>query len=171
MSPLRRLGAGLLTGLAMALSADALANAEISVAAGATSESTTALQAEIAWPLPLARLHERLGLRLGTGLVLLPGDDGDDNAAWLLGPTLRWTFASERRPFLEAGIGAALFYRTRLETRELASAFQFQDRLALGLPLGQGELALSLTHYSNAGIKAPNDGFETLTLGYHRQLR
>ncbi|MFY0989029.1 acyloxyacyl hydrolase [Halomonas sp. C05BenzN] len=140
------------------------------LAAGATSESTAALTVEIDRMIGLERFHPRLDLRLATGLLLLSSREKDGNAAWRLTPALRYTFAGERGVFVEGGIGGALFLDTRVEARELSTAFQFEDRLALGLPWAGGELSLALTHYSNAGIRRPNDGFETLTLGYRQAL-
>ncbi|PMR74764.1 acyloxyacyl hydrolase [Billgrantia endophytica] len=144
--------------------------ADIYLAAGATSESTAALRIEVDRVIGLERVHPQLDLRLGTGLLLLSSGEEDGNAAWLLTPALRWTFAHARQVFVEGNIGAALFLNTRVEDRQLSTAFQFQDRLALGLPAGNGELTLSLTHYSNGGIKRPNDGFEILSLGYRWAL-
>lgn len=147
-----------------------LAAADVEVSVGATSESTAAVKATLDRQWPFAHVHEGLSLRLAGGLLLLSSEEQDGNAALLLSPALRWTFAGERGLFLEGGIGAALFLETRVEARNLTTAFQFEDRLALGLPWARGELSLALTHYSNAGIKKPNDGFETLTLGYRFPL-
>lgn len=158
-------------GLALAAAFTApSAAADLTLAAGATSESTAAVQVTLDRQLPLERWHERLSLRLGGGLLLLSSEETDGNAALTLAPALRWTFAGDRGLFLEGGVGAALFLKTRVEARHLSTAFQFEDRLAMGVPWASGELSLALTHYSNAGIKRPNDGFETLTLGYRFAL-
>ena len=146
------------------------AMADLQVAVGATSESTIALKMEVDRLVPLTSLHPRLDLRLATGLLLLSSEQQDGNAALLLSPALRWTFPGERELFVEGGIGGALFLKTRVEARNLSTAFQFEDRLAVGMPWAGGELSLALTHYSNGGIKRPNDGFETLTLGYRFPL-
>ncbi|WP_372614015.1 acyloxyacyl hydrolase [Halomonas sp.] len=144
--------------------------ADWSLAAGATSESTAALQIQIDHLIPLEGLHPRLDLRLATGLLMLSSEKKGANAAWLVTPAVRYTFMGEREVFLEAGIGGALFIDTRLDARELSTSFQFEDRLALGLPWADGEISLALIHYSNAGIRRPNDGFETLMLGYRVSL-
>jgi len=152
--------------VSLVLVASSHSSAEVGMAVGITSQSTVAVSAEIDTRLPLTRLHPRLDLRLGTGLLLLSSRERDGNAAWLVTPALRYTFAGESAWFLEGGIGAALFLDTHLDERELSTAFQFHDRLALGRSFADGELALSLNHYSNASLEHPNDGFETLMLGY-----
>ncbi|QJQ95658.1 MULTISPECIES: acyloxyacyl hydrolase [Halomonadaceae] len=160
-----RLAALLLSGTIIC-STPTLAHADLYFAAGATSENTVVVSIEIDRDYSLQHWHPQLSLRLATGVLLLPGDEGDDNAAWRLTPAFRYTFAGERGVFAEAGIGAGVFLNTHLEGQELSTAFQFEDRLAIGIPFAGGELGASLMHYSNAGIKRPNDGFETLMLSY-----
>ncbi|NAO98913.1 acyloxyacyl hydrolase [Halomonas titanicae] len=143
-----------------------LAIADVSIAAGVTSESTASLHIEADRLFSLERWHPQLDLRLSTGLLLLPGDDERDNAAWQLTPSLRYKFSGKYQVFVEGGIGVAVFLNTRMESRQLSTGFQLQDRLAVGMPAGNGELTLSLSHYSNAGIKKPNDGFVMVMLGY-----
>ena len=167
---LRHLAGALLLPAMLLLSSPAASQSAAYVTLGATSEGTPAASLGLDRRFSLAHWHPQLALRLGGGVLLLPGDDGDDNAALTLTPALRWTFAGERGVFAEAGIGAGVFLNTRLESRNLSTAFQFEDRLAVGLPLGSGELSASLIHYSNAGIKRPNDGFETLSIGYRHPL-
>lgn len=156
--------------MATSLLAVPAANADLYLAAGITSEDTAALKLEIDREFGLERWHPQLSLRLATGALLLSGDAGNGNAAWLITPALRYTFAGERSVFLEAGVGASVFLDTRVENQELSTAFQFEDRLALGMPFAGGELNASITHYSNAGIRRPNDGFEVFALGYRHPL-
>lgn len=72
------------------------------------------------------------------------------------------------RPYAEAGLGIALFDQTRIGTRNIASAFQFTEQLGFGIVLKERfSIGWRYVHYSNAGIKRPNDGLDmhTLTLG------
>ena len=51
--------------------------------------------------------------------------------------------------------------------RELGSAFNFEDRLGAGLKIGDTQrVGARVIHYSNAGIKEPNDGIESFSLFY-----
>lgn len=142
------------------------ANADLYLAAGATSENTAALKVELDHEFDLDHWHPQLSLRLGTGALLLSSDHDNGNLAWLITPAFRYTFTGESGVFVEAGIGASVFLDTRFESRELSTSFQFEDRLAVGMPFASGELNASITHYSNGGIKQPNDGFEVFALGY-----
>ncbi len=82
-------------------------------------------------------------------------------------PVLVYEFAGDRvRPYLEAGIGIAFFSSTEMEEHDLGSSFQFEDRLGLGIRFAGQEIGLRALHYSNAGLKQPNDGVEAYTLHY-----
>jgi lipid A 3-O-deacylase len=70
------------------------------------------------------------------------------------------------RPYIEAGIGVAAFAHTELEDNDLGSSFQFEDRLGLGVRFAEQEIGVRALHYSNAGLKQPNDGVEAYTLHY-----
>lgn len=166
---LRHLAVTLLPGVAL-LGTPLTGQADGYVEFGVTSESTPAVTLGMDRMFSLAHWHPQLELRLGTGLMLLPGDDGHDNAAWVVTPAFRWTFAGERGVFAEAGVGTALFLERHVEDSNLGSAFQFEDRLAIGLPFAGGELGASLIHYSNAGITNPNDGFEVFAVSYRHRF-
>lgn len=148
----------------------ATVRADLYVALGTNNESEPTVKLELDREIALHDWHPALSLRLAGGVLLLPGNHGDDNAALLLTPAFRYTFDSALRPFVEAGIGAALFLDTRYEGRRFSTAFQFEDRLAAGMPLGGGELLLEYTHYSNADIATPNEGLDVVALGYRHAL-
>ncbi|MNE17024.1 Lipid A deacylase PagL precursor [compost metagenome] len=53
----------------------------------------------------------------------------------------------------------------------MSTSFQFEDRLGFGLRFAGGqEVGVRAIHYSNAGIKTPNDGIETYSLHYRMPL-
>jgi lipid A 3-O-deacylase len=87
-------------------------------------------------------------------------------------PVLTYTFTGPRlQPFIEGGIGIAAFSKTRVNGRNLGSSFNFEDRLGAGITLpNQGKLGIRFTHYSNAGIKQPNDGIDSYSLFYRHPL-
>ncbi|MCH4563241.1 acyloxyacyl hydrolase [Halomonas sp. EGI 63088] len=151
--------------LSLIMTTDAYADPSLEL--GSTSVSTPALRVTLDRDYDLSHWHPQLSLRLATGVLLLPGDDEDDNAAWVLTPAFRYTFAGERSIFVEGSVGAGLFLNTRVESRELSTAFQFESRIATGVKLGKGgELGISAVHYSNAHIKPPNNGLEAYSVTY-----
>ena len=87
-------------------------------------------------------------------------------------PVLVYEFAGGSvKPYLEAGIGVALFSHTEVEGNRLGTAFQFEDRLGFGLRFAGGhEVGIRATHYSNAGISSTNDGVESYALHYTMPL-
>ena len=75
----------------------------------------------------------------------------------------------QTKPYLEAGIGAALISRHQLRTtdgiRDMASTFQFEDRLGIGIKTKKLDYHIRYMHYSNANLKKPNAGLDTLQAG------
>lgn len=81
-------------------------------------------------------------------------------------PVFVYTFAGEgARPFIEVGVGVSVFTNTEVGHRNLSSAFHFEDRLGVGYRLEGGtRLGVRAIHYSNAGLKMPNEGIESYAL-------
>lgn len=72
-------------------------------------------------------------------------------------------------PYLEAGIGVAYISQKTIGNRDLSSHFQFEDRVGLGVKFGEHkthDLGFKYLHYSNAGIKEPNEGIDILMCTY-----
>ncbi len=144
----------------------------ITVQIGESSESTTTY---------------RIGAQFEFGRTLWQSDSGGvllngywdagvtrwsglDATSVTLTPMFRLNFGASEggvMPFLEAGIGAAYFTETNLDSQDLGSKFQFEDRLGAGLRFASGsEVGVRYYHYSNAGIKQPNDGIDMGALYY-----
>lgn len=86
-------------------------------------------------------------------------------------PLLRNHFDGGRSPwFVEGGIGLTLtdnVYRSR--DKQFSTAVNFLDVLGLGYRFGaarEHELGLRLAHISNANIKKPNPGTDTILVRY-----
>ena len=75
------------------------------------------------------------------------------------------------KPFIEAGIGVAVFSGTTAGDQKFGSSFNFEDRIGAGLKFGDTQrVGIRATHYSNAGIKEPNDGIESYALFYSHMI-
>lgn len=75
------------------------------------------------------------------------------------------------RPYVEAGLGANVFSRGDLGSKDFSTRFQFGELIGVGVAWGGNTgaanetwVGLRFTHYSNAGIKKPNPGLEALQL-------
>lgn len=65
------------------------------------------------------------------------------------------------RPYGEVGLGASLFSRDTLGSKEFSTHFQFSQHLGLGVELGgTWSVGWQYAHYSNADIERPNDGVD-----------
>ena len=64
------------------------------------------------------------------------------------------------QPYIEAGIGVSCISETKIDSRDLASAFQFEDRVGFGVKIKYVDVSVRYMHYSNASISDPNDGMD-----------
>ncbi|WP_194791307.1 acyloxyacyl hydrolase [Pseudomonas sp. UFMG81] len=72
-------------------------------------------------------------------------------------------------PYIEAGIGLAAFSKTDVGNQRLGSSVNFEDRIGFGLKLpAEQKIGIRAIHYSNAGLKQPNDGIESYSLFYSK---
>lgn len=158
-----------LSGVALALSQAAQA-ADVSLAVGSTNDSTMTYRLGVQCDFGRNFTESSTGRLTGywdTAYTYWQGDETASNHSLSLSPVLVYEFAGETfKPYIEAGIGVALFSSTELEDQDLGSSFQFEDRLGAGVRFNGHEIGLRAMHYSNAGISSPNDGAESYSLHY-----
>ena len=90
-------------------------------------------------------------------------------------PVLRFqqTTRSALSPYAELGVGFHLLSATSVSPqRQFGSSFQFGDHVGAGVRFGDKgkyDVGYRYQHFSNAGIKGPNQGinFHELRLQYH----
>lgn len=144
--------------------------ADVTAAVGRSGESTTVYRLGAQWDWNTSWLRSDLGRLTGywdLGYTYWVGDRTASSHSLSFSPVFVYEFAGESvRPYIEAGIGVAAFSSTELEKNDLGSSFQFEDRLGVGLRFAGQEIGLRAIHYSNAGLKNPNDGIEAYTLHY-----
>ncbi|PTQ67922.1 acyloxyacyl hydrolase [Pseudomonas sp. GV071] len=153
--------------LGMSLSASA---ADVTFAIGQTGESTMVYRLGTQFDFGTRWWESDVGHLTGywdAGYTYWQGDKTSSNHSLSFAPVFVYEFAGENvRPYVEAGVGVALFADTELEDNDLGSSFQFEDRLGVGLRFAGQEVGLRAIHYSNAGISQPNDGVEAYTVHY-----
>ncbi|NWH04672.1 acyloxyacyl hydrolase [Desulfobacter latus] len=92
--------------------------------------------------------------------------DGDDVNAVAFSPVFQYIFHAFHAgnatwyPYIEAGIGVAGLDDYTIKNRRLSSTFQFEDRVGAGIRIKNADISLRYMHYSNADLKAPNDGID-----------
>jgi lipid A 3-O-deacylase len=93
--------------------------------------------------------------------------DGDQIYAAAISPVFTVSFCRDCRyvPYVEGGIGVALLSDTQIAGRDLSTAFQFEDRLGVGLRSDKLDLHVRYMHYSNADISDTNDGIDMYVAG------
>ena len=148
---------------------------DFTVAVGQTDESTMTYRLGMQFDWDKSWLQSDVGRLTGYWSGAYTYWEGDDRAgasSLSFSPVFVYEFAGQSvKPYIEAGIGVAVFSRTKLEDNNIGQAFQFEDRLGFGLRFTGGhEVGIRATHYSNAGISSSNDGVESYSLHYTMPL-
>lgn len=148
---------------------------DVTVAIGQSGESNMTYRLGLQSDFERSWFETGVGRLTGywdAGYTYWQGDREAANHTLSLAPVFVYEFAGEgTRPFIEAAIGIALFENTTIEGNNLSTAFQFEDRFGVGLRFPGGhQLGVRAIHYSNAGIKRPNEGTESYSLFYRAAL-
>lgn len=144
--------------------------ADVSLDVGQTGDSTMTYRLGTQFDFSSSWFQSDVGRLTGfwdAAYTYWEGDETSSNHSLSFSPVFVYEFAGDTvKPYIEAGIGVAVFENTDLEENDLGSSFQFEDRIGLGLRFANQEVGVRAFHYSNAGIKQPNDGVESYTLHY-----
>ncbi|MGQ7959112.1 acyloxyacyl hydrolase [Pseudomonas sp. SP16.1] len=144
--------------------------ADVTAAIGQSGDSTMVYRLGAQWDWDSSWMQSDVGRLTGywdLGYTYWDGDETSSNHSLSLAPVFVYEFAGQSvRPYIEAGIGVAAFSSTELEGNDLGTSFQFEDLIGVGLRFSGQEIGVRATHYSNAGLKTPNDGAEAYTLRY-----
>lgn len=149
---------------------------EISGAIGATSQGGVTARAGLGFDWDKSWLQTSTGKLTGywdLGYTYWgAGKEAGGRHSLSFAPVFVYEFGeSNIKPFIEAGVGVAMFSGTTAGDQKFGSAFNFEDRLGLGLKIGGYQrVGVRVIHYSNAGIKQPNDGIESYSLFYSHSI-
>ena len=163
-----------LAAVILGLSVQQAAAVELTAAVGRTEKSTMTFRVGLQKNFQSRWFQNDIGALTGywdAGYTYWEGDKKANNHSLSISPVVVYEFNGERvKPYIEAGIGVAAFRHTRIENRNLSTALQFEDRFGIGLRSRNQTLGLRAIHYSNAGIKKPNDGIEMYSVHYSLAL-
>lgn len=159
-----------ISALTLGLSVQQASAVDLSAAMGRTGKSTSTFRIGLQKDFQSHWWQSDVGSLTGywdVGYTFWEGDKSSDNHSVSLSPVVAYEFNAETfKPYIEAGIGVSLFKHTRIESRRLGSSFQFEDHIGFGVRFHNQVLGLRAIHYSNAGLKSPNEGIETYSLHY-----
>lgn len=162
--------------VALSLLAVGAQAAELSGAIGATSQGGLTARAAVGFGWDKSWFETSTGRLTGywdAGYTYWEAGDASGGAHSLsFAPVFVYEFGSgDVKPFVEAGIGVAMFSGTSAGDQEFGSAFNFEDRIGAGLKFGDSQkVGVRAIHYSNASIKQPNDGIESFSLFYSHSI-
>ncbi|PNA01060.1 MULTISPECIES: acyloxyacyl hydrolase [unclassified Pseudomonas] len=147
--------------------------AQVSAAVGATG------QGDMTYRIGLSFDWDKKWLESGTGhltgywdaaYTYWEGGEASGAHSLSISPVFVYEFSGfTYTPFIEAGIGLAAFSKTDVGDQRLGSSVNFEDRIGFGLKLpAEQKIGIRAIHYSNAGLKQPNDGIESYSLFYSK---
>lgn len=167
------IGSGL-AALMLCLGVQQAAAVELNAAVGRTEKSTTTWRLGLQKDFQSRWFASDVGALTGywdAGYTYWEGDKAADNHSLSLSPVFVYEFNGvAATPYIELGVGVAAFKNTRVENRRLSTAFQFEDRLGVGLRFQRQTIGLRAIHYSNGGLKKPNNGIDGYSLHYRVRL-
>lgn len=80
-------------------------------------------------------------------------------------PMFRW-WPTERF-YVEGGVGATAVSETKFHDKDISSTFQFGDHIGAGFKLADNmRIGLRVSHFSNGGMKKPNQGLNQVQLNF-----
>jgi len=150
--------------------------AELSGAIGATSQGGMTARAGLGFDWDKSWMQSSTGKLTGywdLGYTYWEsGEEAGGRHSLSFAPVFVYEFGQGNiKPFIEAGIGVALFSGTSAGDQQFGSSFNFEDRIGAGLKIGDTQrVGVRAIHYSNAGIKQPNDGIESYSLFYSHAI-
>ncbi len=146
---------------------------DLSLALGHSADNTITYRTAIQFPWQQRWFDSDAGRLSGywvVGYTYWESDNAANTHSLSASPVFTWEFGSANsvvQPFVEAGIGLAVFSRNKVENRELGSSVNFEDRLGLGIRINQRHtIGAQALHYSNAGISSHNAGIESYNIYY-----
>ncbi|QCI12575.1 acyloxyacyl hydrolase [Pseudomonas putida] len=147
--------------------------AQVSGAIGATGQGDMTYRLGMSFDWDTKWLQSDTGYVTGywdAGYTYWEGGEASGAHSLSFSPVFTYEFSGfTYTPYIEAGIGLAAFSKTDVGDQRLGSAVNFEDRIGFGLKLpGDQKIGLRAMHYSNAGLKQPNDGIESYSLFYSR---
>jgi lipid A 3-O-deacylase len=147
--------------------------AQVTGAVGVTSQGDMTYRAGLSFDWDKQWFETGVGHLTGywdAGYTYWEGGDASGAHSLSFSPVFTYEFSGfTYTPYIEAGIGIAAFSKTRVGDQRMGSSFNFEDRIGLGLKLpSEQKVGIRAIHYSNAGIRQPNDGIESYSLFYSK---
>ncbi len=146
--------------------------AAVFVDAGASSRGAQVVGLGARWPSgwQAQALGGKLGLALEVGVhawsVRQDTGDRQRSVQFTATPVIRWRGQDGASPwFIEVGIGLSYHDKAYgVKSAHQSTRWNFNDVIGVGRHIGQHELGLRLTHFSNAGLRKPNPGDSSVSL-------